>query len=65
MEHSSKPSFWDRDELLETLKETYQQLQGEHPQPSLYDDLEIKALEGELAELNGGLHSLLNLSCSY
>ena len=30
MEHRSKPSFWDRDELLETVKETYQQLQGEY-----------------------------------
>ena len=51
MEHRSKPSFWDRDELLETVKEAYQQLHGERPQPGLYDDLEIKALEGELAEL--------------
>ena len=40
--------FWDRDELLETVKEAYQQLHGERPQPGLYDDLEIKALEGEL-----------------
>jgi hypothetical protein len=55
MEHRSKPSFWDRDELLETVKETYQQLHGERPQPGLYDDLEIKALEGELAELKGDL----------
>ena len=39
MEHRSKPSFWDRDELLETVKETYQQLHGERPQPGLYDDL--------------------------
>ena len=54
MEHRSKPSFWDRDELSETLKETYQHLQGERPKPGLYDDIEIKALEGELAELTRG-----------
>ena len=55
MEQRSKPSFWDRDELLETVKETHQQLHGERPQPGLYDDLAIKALEGELAELKGDL----------
>lgn len=55
MEHRSKPSFWDRGELLETVKETYQQLHGKRPQPGLYDDLKIKALEGELAELKGDL----------
>ena len=55
MEHRSKPSFLDRDELLETVKETYQQLHGKRPQPGLHDDLEIKALEGELAELKGDL----------
>ena len=36
MEHRSKPSFWDRDELLETLKRDYQQLQGERPQAQVY-----------------------------
>ena len=55
MEHRIKPSFWDRDESLETVKETYQQLHGERPEPGLYDVLEIKALEGELAELKGDL----------
>ena len=46
MEHRSKPSFWDRAELLETVIETRQQLHGERPQTALYDDLEIKALDG-------------------
>ena len=47
MEHRSKPSFWDRDGLLQTVKETYQQLHGECPKSGLYDDTEIKAIEGE------------------
>ena len=47
MEHRSKPSFWDRDGLLQTVKETYQQLHGECPKSDLYDDTEIKALEAE------------------
>ena len=55
MEHRSEPSYWDKDELIETVKETYQQLHGERPQLGLYDDLEITALEGELAELRGDL----------
>ncbi len=48
MEHRSKPSFWDRDELLKSARETYQQLHGEHPQAGLYDDSEIKALGVEI-----------------
>ena len=43
MEHRSKLSYWDRAELLETVKETYQQLHGVRPKPGLYDELEIKA----------------------
>ena len=31
MEHRSKLSYWDRAELLETVKETYQQLHGSRP----------------------------------
>ena len=55
MEHRSKPSFWDRAKLLETVKETYQQLHGVRPKPGLYDELEITALETELADLKGDL----------
>ena len=55
MEHRNKPSYWDRAELLETVKETYQKLHGQRPEPGLYDDLEIKALEAELADIKGDL----------
>ena len=55
MEHRSKPSYWDRAELLETVKETYQKLHGQRPEPGLYDDLEIKALEAEFADIKGDL----------
>ena len=50
-----KPTYWDRAELLDTVKECHQKLHGERPEAGLYDDLEIKALEGELAELKGEL----------
>ena len=55
MEHRSKPSYWDRDELLETVKEFHQKLHSERPEAGLYDELEIKALEAELSELKGEL----------
>ena len=55
MEHRSKPSYWDRDELLETVKEFHQKLHGQRPEAGLYDGLEIKALEAELSELKGEL----------
>ena len=55
MDHRSKLSYWDRADLLETLKETYQQLHGSRQEPGLYDDLEIKALEAELADIKGDL----------
>ena len=53
MEHRSKLSYWDRAELRETVKEIYQKLHGVRPEPGLYDELEIKALDAELAELKG------------
>ena len=55
MDNRMKPTYWDRAELLETVKEFHQKLHGERPEAGLYDDLEIKALEGELAELKGDL----------
>ncbi len=55
MDHRSKYSYWDRAELLETVKETHQELHGKRPKPGLYDELEIKALEAELADLKGDL----------
>ena len=55
MEHRSRPSYWDRDELLETVKEFHQKLHGQRPEAGLYVELEIKALEAELSELKGDL----------
>ena len=55
MDHRSELSYWDRAELLETVKETYQQLHGVRPKSGLYDELEIKALDAELADLKGDL----------
>ena len=55
MNRSSEYNFWDRAELLETVKEIHQQLYGQRPEPGLYDYLEIKALEAELADLKGDL----------
>ena len=55
MDKRMKPTYWDRAELLETVKEFHQKLHRERPEAGLYDDLEIKALEGELAELKGEL----------
>jgi len=55
MDGRMKPTYWDRAELLETVKEHHHKLHGARPEAGLYDDLEIKALEGELAELKGDL----------
>ena len=55
MDNRMRPTYWDRAELLETVKEFHQKPHGERPEAGLYDDLEIKALEGELAELKGEL----------
>ncbi len=55
MDSRMKPTFWDRAELLETVKEFHQKLHGVRPEAGLYDELEIKALEGELAEIKGDL----------
>ena len=55
MDNRMRPTYWDRAELLETVKEFHQKLHGERPEAGLYDDSEIKALEGELAELKGEL----------
>ena len=55
MDTRVRPTYWDRAELLETVKETNQALHGKRPEPGLYDELEIKALEAELADLKGDL----------
>ena len=43
MDSRMKPTFWDRAELLETVKEFHQKLHGVRPEAGLYDELEIKA----------------------
>lgn len=55
MDGRMKPTYWDRAELLETVKEHHHKLHGDRPEAGLYDYLEIKALEGELAEIKGEL----------
>ena len=55
MDSRMKPTFWDRAELLETVKEFHQKLHGVRPEAGLYHELVIKALEGELAEIKGDL----------
>ena len=42
MDNRMRPTYWDRAELLETVKEFHQKLHGERPEAGLYDDLEIK-----------------------
>ena len=49
------PTFFDRQELLETIKDLYKKLHGKRPEVGLYDDLEIKALEAELADIREAL----------
>ena len=45
----------DNDNYRLTVKETYKKLHGVRPEPGLYDELEIKALNAELADLKGDL----------
>ena len=55
MGHGSEYDYWDRLEILENVKETYQKIYGKRPEPGLYDDLEVKALIAELSDLRGEL----------
>ena len=45
--------YWDRSDLLEEVKSLYQKLHGTRPEVGLFDDLEIKSLNEELADLRG------------
>ena len=45
--------YWDRSDLLEEVKSLYQKLHGTRLEVGLYDDLEIKSLYEELADLRG------------
>ena len=53
MDNRMQPTYWDREKLLETVKECHQTLHGKRPEAGLYDELELKALEAELSELKG------------
>ena len=55
MGSGSKYDYWDRADLLDAVKDTYMKLHGKKPEPGLYDELESKALEGELSDLKGEL----------
>ena len=52
---ANKPygDYWDRSDLLEEVKSLYQKLHGCRPEVGVYDDLEIKSLYEELADLRG------------
>ena len=55
MSHGTEYDYWDRAELLDSVKDTYMELYKEKPAPVLYDELEIKALKAELSGLRGEL----------
>ena len=50
MDHRSKYSYWDRAELLETVKETHQELHGKRPEPRemIWDKKVFKRITFEL-----------------
>ena len=51
MKHRDRYSFFDREELLEKVRETHKQVFGHRPDGDMYNALEIKALEEMLSEL--------------
>ena len=53
MKHRDRYSFFDREDLLEKVRETHKQVFGQRPDGDMYNALEIKALEGMLSELRG------------
>ena len=53
MKHRDRYSFFDREELLEIVRETHKQVFGHRPDGDMYNALEMKALEGMLSELRG------------
>ena len=53
MKHRDRYSFFDREELLEKIKETHKQVFGHRPNGDMYTALEIKALKDILSELRG------------
>ena len=53
MKHRGRYSFFEREELLEKVRETHNQIFGHRPDGNIYNALEIKALEDMLSELRG------------
>ena len=53
MKRRDRYSFFDREELLEKIKELHKELFGQKPDGEMYNALEIKALEDLLSELRG------------
>ena len=53
MQHRDRYSFFDREELLEKVRETHKQLFGHRPDGDIYNALRIKALKDILSELRG------------
>ena len=53
MKHRDRYSLFDREELLEKVRETHKQLFGHRPDGDIYNALGIKALKDILSELRG------------
>ena len=53
MKHRDRLSFFDKEELLEKVRETHKQVFGHRPDGGMYNALEMKALEDMLSELRG------------
>ena len=53
MKHRDRYSFFDREELLEKVRDAHTQVFGHRPDSDMYNALEIKALEDMLSELRG------------
>ena len=53
MKHRDRYSFFDREEILEKVRETHKLVFGHRPEGDMYNALEIKALESMLSDLRG------------
>ena len=53
MKHRDRYNFFDREKLLEEVREAHKQVFGHRPKGDMYNALEMKALEGMLSELRG------------
>ena len=53
MKHRDRYSFFDREELLEKIREAHKQVFGHRPDGDMCNALEMKALEDMLSKLRG------------